>query len=364
MFQNVANSLKSYKEMLTKKLWNRHVTEHYQKEQIEFEPIWQGFRVVGTLTKRGIEIYKKTGVWEDDEVCRAYQTGDIVTVDYMNQWAQNKKQTIINQYRSRSGYNLAQAKEKWPDWYANLGKKPKGRWPVNRSVYEDWKKRLWTEVETGGKRYYCMMTLVIYAVKCGYYDPKKNPNPVTYEELEKDCYALMEKFESLHYVRKDGTYDPFTEFDVMEALQAYQASFYTFPKTSIEHFSGLEIIDNPRNGKPQKYHLEEARAIRDVRQNRKGKKWDDENGRKSKESIVIEWKNSHPNGTKHQCIKDTGLSKPTVYKWWDKEKSVKAKSEADNKRRLTTYQAKMAELQEAMEALQSEIDEMTQNINR
>ena len=31
---------------------------------------------------------------------------------------------------------------------------------------------------------------------------------------------------------------------------------------------------------------------------------------------VKEWKELHPNGKKADCIKDTGLSKHTVYKWW------------------------------------------------
>ena len=31
---------------------------------------------------------------------------------------------------------------------------------------------------------------------------------------------------------------------------------------------------------------------------------------------VQEWQELHPYGKKSECIKDTGLSKPTVYKWW------------------------------------------------
>lgn len=29
-----------------------------------------------------------------------------------------------------------------------------------------------------------------------------------------------------------------------------------------------------------------------------------------------------PDGRKADCIRDTGLSKPTVYKWWDSEPSA------------------------------------------
>ena len=33
--------------------------------------------------------------------------------------------------------------------------------------------------------------------------------------------------------------------------------------------------------------------------------------------VVYEWRLRNPDGRKAACIRDTGLSKPTVYKWWD-----------------------------------------------
>ncbi|WP_167544865.1 hypothetical protein [Clostridium sp. AT4] len=40
------------------------------------------------------------------------------------------------------------------------------------------------------------------------------------------------------------------------------------------------------------------------------------NGRGTAEQIVREMQVSHPAGKKADCIRETGLSKPTVYKWW------------------------------------------------
>ena len=37
----------------------------------------------------------------------------------------------------------------------------------------------------------------------------------------------------------------------------------------------------------------------------------------TKKDIVFKWRIEHPTGSKSQCIKETGLSKPTVYKWWE-----------------------------------------------
>lgn len=43
------------------------------------------------------------------------------------------------------------------------------------------------------------------------------------------------------------------------------------------------------------------------------------NGRPTAQDKVIKWKREHPNGKKADCIRETGLSKPTVYKWWTSE---------------------------------------------
>ena len=40
-------------------------------------------------------------------------------------------------------------------------------------------------------------------------------------------------------------------------------------------------------------------------------------GSGTKERKVKEWQLLNPKGTKAQCIRDTGLSKMTVYKWWN-----------------------------------------------
>ena len=39
-------------------------------------------------------------------------------------------------------------------------------------------------------------------------------------------------------------------------------------------------------------------------------------GRPDKAKIVEEWRESNPLGTKADCIRETGLAKHTVYKWW------------------------------------------------
>ena len=40
-------------------------------------------------------------------------------------------------------------------------------------------------------------------------------------------------------------------------------------------------------------------------------------GSSQQKKLVEEWRTAHPDGKKADCIRDTGLSKPTVYKWWE-----------------------------------------------
>lgn len=44
-------------------------------------------------------------------------------------------------------------------------------------------------------------------------------------------------------------------------------------------------------------------------------------GRPDKQKIVQKWKSEHPKGKKVDCIRDTGLDKKTVYKWWEENKN-------------------------------------------
>ena len=75
----------------------------------------------------------------------------------------------------------------------------------------------------------------------------------------------------------------------------------------------MGIERNKRNGRKQEMHLKGARAIRDIN----NPNWRDGNGRKPKKDIVQKWQLENLEGTKYQCVKDTGLSKNTVKKWWN-----------------------------------------------
>lgn len=82
----------------------------------------------------------------------------------------------------------------------------------------------------------------------------------------------------------------------------------------IEKQTKVVIPPNKRNGRKQEQHLQLARGIRALKEQM------GENvvggGRPDKAKIVEEWRESNPLGTKADCIRETGLAKHTVYKWW------------------------------------------------
>ena len=210
---------------------------------------------------------------------------------------------------------LLEAAEKYPEWYDRriVKGESRGTWAVNRNLYEWWKRQI-LDGATVGHRYYCMLMLAIYARKCSYYHEKHNPNPVTREELEEDCFALLDYLEGLT-VSEDNH---FGRDDVLDALEAFDERWTTFPRQSVEYRTAISIPANKRNRQSQSDHLEEARVIRDIRAARRGEKWDAHNGRKSKAEVVRQWRKENPEGRKVDCIRATGLDKKTVYKHWER----------------------------------------------
>lgn len=304
LYKEIAKELQTLKWDLTRKIWNEYVVDIKDDREIQQEGIYQGFRMPGTVTKNGGRAV-------------AFQTGGKVTIEYLNSFVDymTKAQKAAKlKAMEKKKISLAEAEKKWPEWYERriANQQPRGVWCVNRALYDWWKK----QIEKGAKvghRYYCVMTLAVYAQKCSHYDPRHNPNPVTREELENDCFSLIEPFDGM----TDNENNHFGADDVLDALEAFDAKWITYPRASIEYKSGIMIPANRRNGQPQADHLEEARAIRDIRSRRRGEKWDDNNGRKSKESIVVEWRQEHPNGTIKECIAETGVSRATVYRHWE-----------------------------------------------
>lgn len=293
LFPNVVKSFQAYKRILTTKLWNKYVTTSYKKHEVQQESLFQGFRVVGTLTKKGDRV-------------EAFRIGEKVTIEYMNEFVPKKEQ-IDTVYVSK--LTREEAKEKYPEWYERRVVKgeDKKHWVCNEALYEWWKNRILTEAAVG-HRYYCLMALVIYAIKCD----------IPYERLEADCFEVMEQFEKMT-VDEDNH---FTEKDVMDALVCYEdKSLVTYPINSIMNRSGLEIEKSKRNGRPRHKHIAMVNATRKYKRDVLEEDEYQNNGRPTKDKKIERYLRLHPDVTSPTKIADgCGVSRGTVYNYFKRKK--------------------------------------------
>ena len=290
LFKNVVKQLKDYKHELTRMLWQGYITR--LEDNVQYESIFQGFRMVGTVTKAGDRV-------------RAFQIGERVSMEYMNSFVDEKYR--VTEYAYKSSLTLAQAKEKYPEWYEKriVEGKPKGHWETDRAVYDWWLREI-SEKAKVGHRYYCMMMLSVYARKCG----------IDRGELEKDAFRTMEHFERM--TNDDNNH--FDEDDVMDALEAYNDRYITYPINSISYLTDIPIEKNKRNGRKQSVHIRIMSSTRDILYPEG--EWRNKSGRpkgsSSAEKVIREFLLGNPFAAKKEIKDQTGLSYPTIRKYYDK----------------------------------------------
>ena len=299
LFPNLKLQLKEFKYSLTEKMWNKNTSVD---EKVQKQGINQPFRILGGKCKKNAPL-------DRIEVYRINQHP--VNIEYLNRFVPTKIEIDEKKLFKESKLTLDQAKEKYPEWYENKVVKGIRRyWTVKRDLYDWWIQQIKKE-ENGasyGHRYFCIMTLVIYGIKCG----------LSKDEIKQDAIDLIPFLNGLN---KE---EPFTEEDIKSALECYDERYNTFPLKDIEKLTNIRIERNKRNGRKQSLHLKMARSNLEILSEEKGRALQ---GRKSKKDIVGEWRKINPEGTKYQCVKDTGLSKNTVKKWWEENKNVKKSSQ-------------------------------------
>ena len=319
LYPKVYETLTNIKKALTRLIWNKASSRTGEDNQVQIQPIIQPFRVPGSRTKHG-------------DIVTAWHNADapLHTIEELNRFAskptlkylnsgvsQEQAQALDKGAYSTNRLTKARAKELYPDWYQKriVEGAPRKTWHVHRGLYEWWLHMLWTNEKVAvGHRYHCIMFLAVYAKKCN----------VPFDILKRDALELVPRMEAL----TGNTGRHFSVQDALDALKAYKESSETYPRQLIEDRSGLRIEPNKRNGRPQDLHLKLARGSRDILQEAKGRKdWREGNGR-PKGSIVLaedspqyakvqEWRDRNPNSNnKSRCARETGLSRPTVRKWW------------------------------------------------
>lgn len=208
-------------------------------------------------------------------------------------------------------------------------KKDSEGWKTNRAFY-DYTLKKCKEKTKEGNRYLSMCALAAVAYKCG----------VAFEEVEADLKKLLP-----HYNK--GATRIIKEREIYSALKMYNDRAILTQRQSLENWQGWKYEPIKRNGRKQDVHLARCRKLQEI--DYPDGEWRENNGRKSKEQVVIDWQQLHPEGKKADCIRDTGISKPTVLKHWKTAKELEQlrqqklsedeeKRNSDQFRRLERYQ--------------------------
>lgn len=290
LYPNIKLQLKNLKYDLTFKMWEYGATS--TEKQIQYQSINQGFRMVGSINEKyGLKLI-------------AFKTGERVSLEYVNQYVDDPKNKVdINRPFSPSQYTKQEAEEKFPEWYQRVvvkGDKKAKKWKIKRDLY-DWWLRQSNRVK-GGHRYFYLMCMAIYGVKCDI--PK--------DEVKEDMYKLFEELSKIKHSNK------LEERDILSALETYDRQYYNFKIDDIIKLTDIHIEKNKRNYRKQKDHIKLMNYVRD--EINKNTTWNKEgNGRPegsgTKEDLVKNYINENPNANPTEVAMALKISRTTVYKY-------------------------------------------------
>lgn len=269
-FAHNKETLASYKTWLTATMWNKYVTNDY--DRVQQEPITQAMRAVGSVCKN-----------PKDGRVKAFLCGDKVSIDYLNSFAPASAKIEIKAFQEKEKKERIERK----------------RWNASPALYEWWLRKI-RESAVVGRRYFCCLCAAIFAQKSG----------IEQEQLEKDVLELVPYLDSLS-VSEDNR---FTADDALKAIQAYGNPRYHFMRRStIERISGIEIPARKRNGRTREKSLEVGRYIQSIDDPQA--LWRNTKGAPTKRKLVQDFARKHPNMSKTQIALELGVSRPTVHKW-------------------------------------------------
>ena len=281
-FPNIKDQFRELKHELTFRIWDWRETT--QEKNIQYQGINQGFRMVGSINdKYGLPL-------------RAFKTGSKVDLDYLNSYIHKEEKRVDLEKRFFSEHTLEEAKMKFPEWYEKVivkGERSRGYWTVNRALYDWWKKKI-PEV-SGGHRYYFLMVLVIYGIKCAI--PK--------DEVKKDLYELFEEVRLIEHSHE------LTEYDIESALEVYDEAYHNFPIDVIVEKTGIKIEKNKRNYRSQELHLRGARAIQEINDPEGNWRYK----KPSKKELVKNYIKENPEDNPTEVARALNISRTTVYKY-------------------------------------------------
>lgn len=246
----------------------------YLHKQVQW--FGQDFRMAGGLNKYNWKntVFKIGEKWDIDELGKQVGLKDVHFIRYGEKRNLSKNSNKQQRKKIRSQ-----------------------GWISNRSFY-DYALNACAEKTKEGNRYTSMCALSVIAWKCN----------ISKEELEKGLLSLLPVY------NKDAV-RTIKEKEIYSAMKMYNNKAMLTQRESLENWQGWQYNPIKRNHRKQKDHIILMNTMKNLK-----KQLGEEvkEGRPTAQDKVIKWQQKHPNGKKADCIRDTGLSKPTVYKWWQK----------------------------------------------
>jgi predicted transcriptional regulator YheO len=92
----------------------------------------------------------------------------------------------------------------------------------------------------------------------------------------------------------------------------------TFTREYISNMTGVRIEKNKRNGRKQKQHIKIMNAVREVIYPEG--EWRNKNGRPDKKQLIKNYIEENPETKISKIAKTLGISRTTVYKYYDEIK--------------------------------------------
>lgn len=314
LFPAVRDRLQRLKTALIRIIWTNetsYIKNRPDDDHRDYQGIYQNMRMVGSLTKLG------RGKAKAKYPVMAYRyntyAGARCTLEELNRYVDPPDQVPLDPDYSSWDYalehkSLAQCKQEYPEWYQRriVEQLPADQWTCKKALYAWWLNKIQqADGARDGTRYNCVAVLFVYAIKCA----------VPFDVVLADAMGLVPLFDE----RTTKPDNAFTDKDVVAASKYYKKGYARYPIRMIELKTHLQLPRNKRNGRPQKVHMATMRAIQGVID--PDGSWRNKDGRPkgsgTKQQQIQAWRKAHPTGRKIDCQRETGLSRPTIIKWWD-----------------------------------------------
>lgn len=264
----------------------------YLQKQVQW--FGQDFRMAGSLNKYNWrnEVFRVGEKWDIDCLAQAVGMEDTHFVRY----GEPRTRQLVKRERTKNRT------------------KRKG-WRCNQGFYDYTLERCRNETKEGN-RYMSFCALTVIAWKCN----------VPISKVEQDLKGLIPKYNK-------GAKRQITEKEIEHALRMYNEKAMLTQRERLQDWIGWEYKPqtNRHYGKQvfKRKKSQEARdkglkntnlevrgwAVRDAMY--PDGEWRNKDGAPSKQEEVRAWRQLHPDGKPKDCMADTGISKNTVYRWWN-----------------------------------------------